>query len=98
MTTHMPDDGVLVDMIPKFAPTAAQQKALLVDNPMRLYWSDVMSRRHAAYDDIPGTTVFDAQALAQGLSPQHVLHVADEGGEPRGVQSRRGGLSRRSSR
>ena len=40
MTTHMPDDGVLTDMIPKFAPTAAQQKALLVDNPMRLYWSD----------------------------------------------------------
>ena len=39
MTTHVPDDGQLVDMIPKFAPTAAQQKALLVDNPMRLYWS-----------------------------------------------------------
>ncbi len=38
MTTHMPDDGVLVDMIPKIAPTPAQQKALLVDNPMRLYW------------------------------------------------------------
>jgi 2-pyrone-4,6-dicarboxylate lactonase len=38
MTTHMPDDGVLTDMIPKIAPTAAQQKALLVDNPMRLYW------------------------------------------------------------
>ena len=40
MTTHMPDDGVLTDMIPKFAPAAAQQKALLVDNPMRLYWSN----------------------------------------------------------
>jgi 2-pyrone-4,6-dicarboxylate lactonase len=38
MTTHMPDDGVLVDMIPRIAPTEAQQKALLVDNPMRLYW------------------------------------------------------------
>jgi 2-pyrone-4,6-dicarboxylate lactonase len=38
MTTHMPDDGVLVDMIPRIAPTAAQQQALLVDNPMRLYW------------------------------------------------------------
>ena len=34
-----PDDGVLVDYVPKIAPTAAQQKALLVDNPMRLYWS-----------------------------------------------------------
>jgi len=34
-----PDDGVLVDYIPKIAPTPAQQRALLVDNPMRLYWS-----------------------------------------------------------
>jgi 2-pyrone-4,6-dicarboxylate lactonase len=34
-----PDDGVLVDYIPKIAPTPAQQQALLVDNPMRLYWS-----------------------------------------------------------
>ena len=40
MTTHTPDDGALVDMIPKFAVTAAQQKALLVDNPMRLYWPE----------------------------------------------------------
>lgn len=39
MTTHMPDDGALVDMIPRIAPSAAEQKALLVDNPMRLYWS-----------------------------------------------------------
>jgi 2-pyrone-4,6-dicarboxylate lactonase len=38
MTTHMPDDGQLVDMIPKFARTAAQQQAMLVDNPRRLYW------------------------------------------------------------
>lgn len=34
-----PDDGVIVDMIPKIAPAAAQQQAILVDNPMRLYWS-----------------------------------------------------------
>ena len=34
-----PDDSVLVDYIPKIAPTPAQQRALLVDNPMRLYWS-----------------------------------------------------------
>jgi len=40
MVTHMPDDGQLVDMIPKFAPSAAQQKALLIDNPMRLYWAN----------------------------------------------------------
>lgn len=40
MTTHMPDDGVLVDMIPRIAPLPAQQQALLVDNPMRLYWEN----------------------------------------------------------
>jgi 2-pyrone-4,6-dicarboxylate lactonase len=39
MPTHMPDDGALVDMIPKIAPTAALQQALLVDNPVRLYWN-----------------------------------------------------------
>jgi 2-pyrone-4,6-dicarboxylate lactonase len=33
-----PDDGVLVDYIPKVATTPALQKKLLVDNPMRLYW------------------------------------------------------------
>ena len=36
---HMPDDGLLVDYIPRIAPTAALQHALLVDNPNRLYWS-----------------------------------------------------------
>lgn len=40
MTSHMPDDGALVDFIPRIAPTEAQQKALLVDNPMRLYWPE----------------------------------------------------------
>ena len=39
MPKEAPDDGVITDMIPKIAPTAAQQKALLIDNPMRLYWS-----------------------------------------------------------
>jgi 2-pyrone-4,6-dicarboxylate lactonase len=34
-----PDDGLLVDHIPRIAPTAALQKALLIDNPMKLYWS-----------------------------------------------------------
>jgi 2-pyrone-4,6-dicarboxylate lactonase len=39
MKKEAPDDGVLVDYIPKIAPTAAAAQALLVDNPMRLYWS-----------------------------------------------------------
>ncbi|MEM7443746.1 MAG: amidohydrolase family protein [Pseudomonadota bacterium] len=40
MKSHVPDDGVLVDFIPRIAPNADQQRALLVENPMRLYWSD----------------------------------------------------------
>ncbi len=36
----MPDDGVLVDVIPKIAVSAELQRRLLVDNPMRLYWAD----------------------------------------------------------
>ena len=39
MKSHMPDDGALVDYIPKIARNAAQQQKLLIDNPMRLYWS-----------------------------------------------------------
>ncbi len=37
---HMPDDGLLVDIIPSIAPTAELQQKLLVDNPIRLYWSE----------------------------------------------------------
>ena len=40
MKSHMPDDGALVDFIPEIAPTTAEQRALLVDNPMRLYWPE----------------------------------------------------------
>ncbi len=39
LTRHMPDDGLLVDFIPHIAPTVELQRKLLVDNPMRLYWS-----------------------------------------------------------
>jgi 2-pyrone-4,6-dicarboxylate lactonase len=37
---HMPDDGLLVDFIPHIAATAALQRKLLVENPMRLYWPE----------------------------------------------------------
>jgi 2-pyrone-4,6-dicarboxylate lactonase len=37
---HMPDDGLLVDFIPHIAVTPEQQRRLLVDNPMRLYWPE----------------------------------------------------------
>ncbi|HEU4650710.1 MAG TPA: amidohydrolase family protein [Croceibacterium sp.] len=35
-----PDDGHLVDMIPRIAPTPVLQRKLLVDNPNALYWAD----------------------------------------------------------
>ncbi len=38
METNIPDDGHLVNMIPRIAVTAELQKKLLIDNPMRLYW------------------------------------------------------------
>ncbi|MCM0031341.1 amidohydrolase family protein [Sandarakinorhabdus limnophila] len=38
MEHAIPDDGALVDMIPRIAPTPALQQSLLINNPMRLYW------------------------------------------------------------
>lgn len=40
MQDEIPDDGHLVDMIPRIAPTIELQRKLLVDNPMRLYWPE----------------------------------------------------------
>ena len=40
MKSHIPDDGKLVDFIPKIAVTPALQHKLLVDNPLRLYWGE----------------------------------------------------------
>ncbi|PJG58307.1 2-pyrone-4,6-dicarboxylate hydrolase [Aeromonas cavernicola] len=42
LKSHMPDDGLLVDFIPHIAPTAALQQQLLVNNPMRLYWPELV--------------------------------------------------------
>lgn len=42
MQNAIPDDGHLVDMIPRIAPTAELRRRLLVDNPMRLYWPEEM--------------------------------------------------------
>lgn len=40
MQDAIPDDGALVDMIPRIAPTLKLQHKLLVTNPMRLYWPE----------------------------------------------------------
>jgi 2-pyrone-4,6-dicarboxylate lactonase len=41
---HMPDDGLLVDWIPHIATTRALQQALLVSNPLRLYWPETLEK------------------------------------------------------
>jgi 2-pyrone-4,6-dicarboxylate lactonase len=41
MDKAIPDDGKLVDMIPRIAPTPDLQRRLLIDNPMRIYWPEV---------------------------------------------------------
>lgn len=38
MKSHVPDEGVLVDVVPRIAPTPELQQQLLVTNPMKLYW------------------------------------------------------------
>lgn len=43
MKSHMPDDGKLVDYIPKIAATEQLQHKLLVVNPMTLYWPEETS-------------------------------------------------------
>lgn len=45
MKSHVPDEGVLVDVIPRIAVTAEAREKLLVDNPMRLYWPDETRER-----------------------------------------------------
>ncbi|MEA1941094.1 MAG: amidohydrolase family protein [Pseudomonadota bacterium] len=44
LKSHMPDDGELVDLLPRIAPTPDLQRKLLVDNPMRLYWPEEAER------------------------------------------------------
>ncbi len=90
MKSHMPDDGDLVDLLPHIAPTSDLQRAPAgrqSDAPllgvMKTY------RRHSGHDGVR------RRAVAQGLSPQHVLHVAHEGREPRALQGRRTRLSGR---
>ena len=43
MKSHMPDDGKLVDYIPRIAATGELQRKLLVRNPMNLYWPEEAS-------------------------------------------------------
>ena len=38
MKSHVPDEGHLIDIIPRIANNPEKRQDLLVDNPMRLYW------------------------------------------------------------
>jgi 2-pyrone-4,6-dicarboxylate lactonase len=38
LKSHMPDDGHLVDLLPRIATTEEARRRLLVDNPAYLYW------------------------------------------------------------
>jgi len=40
MQDNVPDDGHLVDMIPRIAPSEELRRKLLIDNPNALYWAD----------------------------------------------------------
>ncbi|WP_066801330.1 amidohydrolase family protein [Sphingomonas soli] len=40
MENNIPNDGPLIDVIPRIAVTAELQQKLLISNPMRLYWPD----------------------------------------------------------
>lgn len=40
MQHAIPDDGALVDLIPRLAPESVLREKLLVRNPMRLYWPE----------------------------------------------------------
>lgn len=40
MEHRIPDDGQLVDILPRLAPTAELQRKLLIDNPLALYWPE----------------------------------------------------------
>lgn len=49
MQHDIPDDGTLVDLLPRLAPSEALIRKLLIDNPMRLYWPEEFEKqRHAA--------------------------------------------------
>ncbi|SLN70968.1 2-pyrone-4,6-dicarbaxylate hydrolase [Roseivivax jejudonensis] len=39
MASHLPDDGLLLDQVPIIAPSTEARQKLMVDNPLRLYWS-----------------------------------------------------------
>ena len=79
MTTHMPDDGVLVDMIPEIrADRGAAEGAAGRQSDAALLGEMRLAEKHRSLRGHSRHARLRRQALAPGLSSQHVLHVADE--------------------
>ncbi|MBO9688245.1 MAG: amidohydrolase family protein [Mitsuaria chitosanitabida] len=68
---HMPDDGLLVDVIPRIAPTADLQRRLLVDNPLRLYWPELVGVATGRAAEA-GTAADGAPSAPSAASPSSI--------------------------
>ena len=68
MTTHMPDDGVLVDMIPQIRARPRRSEGAAGRQSDAALLGEVSDGDDEAnpYDDIPGTIVFDAKQSRAG--------------------------------
>ena len=71
MKTHMPDDGQLVDLMPRIAPTPQLQQQAAgrqPDAPVlgQVTADSICMSLDKPYLDIPGTTVFDADLARKG--------------------------------
>ncbi len=87
---HMPDDGLMVDIIPHIAPARRPAgPALGRQSDAALLARGEDKLNHGPRQSVHGDSRHDRlrrRAIAQGLLAQPVLHVADEGREPRPLQ------------
>jgi hypothetical protein len=79
---HMPDDGLLVDFIPHIATTPSCSTSCWSTTRCGCTGS-LMASTTQTLSRHPRHHRLRRRAVAQGLPPQPVLHVADEGREPR---------------
>ncbi|MCW1891362.1 hypothetical protein OK016_28185 [Vibrio chagasii] len=73
MKSHTPDDGHS-GCDPQITTTVEQPaSALLVTNPMKLYWPEsVLNMTYLNNKPIPGTTMFDGAMARKGYGRQDV--------------------------
>src|SRR3546814_17073555 len=82
MEANIPDDGHLVDMIPRIAVTQDLQQRLLVDHPTRLYWLSAEGRPRSARRPGPlgrGTGIRDKSAPILTILQRDACVVARHG-------------------